>query len=87
MCATQWEIPTKDNFLLDIYIHVYQYGSTAVYSLPLAIRELSLAQREPTGSFCCLLRRFSRARQTTNLWFDAEPAQLLRRTQNFAAGC
>eukprot|EP01047_Picozoa_sp_COSAG01_P097431 COSAG01_NODE_27765_length_677_cov_1.453287_1_plen_93_part_00 len=41
----------------------------------------------PTGIFCCLLRRFSRALQSTNLCFGAAPApgccggrRFLRRT-------
>jgi hypothetical protein len=41
-------------------------------------------RRVANGIFCCLLLRFSRALQTTNLWFGAEPA---RRPQIFAAEC
>jgi hypothetical protein len=42
---------------------------------------------QPTGIFCCLLRRFSRALQSTNLCFGVAPARLLRRPQIFAVDC
>jgi hypothetical protein len=35
----------------------------------------------------CCAGLFSRAPQTTNLWFGAEPTRLLRRPQIFAAEC
>jgi hypothetical protein len=50
------------------------YGCMAYYLLSTAIIYSCTA---PTGTFCCLLRRFSRALQSTNLCFGAAPARLL----------
>jgi hypothetical protein len=40
----------------------------------------------PTGSFCCLLRRFSRAPQSTNLCFEARTRPAAAAAVKFCGG-
>eukprot|EP01047_Picozoa_sp_COSAG01_P047108 COSAG01_NODE_4471_length_4996_cov_2.220339_4_plen_176_part_00 len=44
------------------------------------------ASDSPTGIFSCLLWRFSRILQTTNLWFGVEPAPAVAAAADFCGG-